>query len=907
MSNKARQFKSKRKPQSLPNWSYAQPIKISHLEDNLTHVLNLDESFTSMILDMFKKKFHKDHSIAVVTDDGKEINRVARDEAGLALAHTALNSAYAENLTNNSQRSFSRSWFFHSVKEAWRSNVRDLKSEGKSFFAKMRDSFAQKTPVRASSILVHHNSSVISLQNTVKKVSSWAKTAKSKILCNKFATNRLKVAGTAAFATVIMACSNGGKQAPVQVMDAQSNNIEMVTDTIVTPAYVVPTDSTRVQSGDLNSTIRFLNNSIKDKEVSGYEFATQRLTDDVMENHFPGKTRDEVLNAYRYIRSFYPNPDKAEKMGVSSDLVKAARTAQALDQFLSGCDDKLPENCGAMFVEQVKGEYNIRATGVQNPCDDAKVLYTGRRHAAKKAAKVKHNASTTVQQTEVEEAVAPVVEQVAAVEDSVVVENPQTDFEATASSLQNDTVYTQNVTTNPSTLYQFRSNEDLDAKDTKDATQEDVLGLNTGSTKVDIENQQTDFVDVDAMSSSSGISEFKGNSAADTHIVRDNVPADEVENLAPSSISVDIENPAGIAAQTDFVDVAASYVYTSKAPEVAKDSTSAASAMQTDFVDVDAYSYTTTTDSLSSASAATSSFDATSIADNAVSNDSVIVKILADSDTISRGTPGAGYVAERGGFENRGLSKEDIDYARKKLGDDTYEQIVAEAPKEWFAKGGIAEGLTPDQFAYITAVLAVTEPHGVAVTAIMKSINCGDTITSESVVKAAVDGVHKNKTRDGWTYSKRIYVDRVNNNGCGKKLTLKQWRTRKQKPTTASGPKFPRYFEQRGVLPRQTAFEEAPSSLTIDYQYVQNVQVQTPDITEFRSNEDLNPRKTDVATAEQVLGLETGNTKVMVEDATPTVQQPKHKKAANRRKQAKKEAERAEREKMALLQHYAQR
>ncbi len=828
------------------------PSDLSHIETQLSKIANLDSSFISSMLEKLKDKFNQ--SCVVMNDDGHTVDYVAQNEAAQATACTALNNAYAENLAGTKNHQLTRSWFFHSVKKSWRKVVGDLKSEGKSFFSNVND-FAQKVPVRGASIITKYRASVVNVEKSIRSIFHRAPTARVKILSNK-CTRRLQVAATVSFAALLMACSNGNKQSPVEqpsardtfklpngvfsssdVVDGSTNSANVSKQT-----YVVPVDSTRVHPKDLESTINFLNNTFKNKQingkdVSGYEYATYCLTNEIMEKHFPNRTRDEVLNEYRYVRSFYPNATEAERLNVSAERVKAAYVAQALDEFF--CDEtQLPNNCSDLFISLDKGYKQKYAIGIQNPCGDAKVLYTGRQHAAKKVAKVKHQASTTVRQAKVEEAAVPVVEQVATVEDSIVAEKPQTSFEEASSSLHVDTAYVQTVTSDPIVVQEFKSNERLASpKITGVATAEQVLDLKAQNTKVMVENPQTDFVDVDTISSTASA----GKGLIQSSNVIDNQQTDFVDaNKFDTADDIDTFVPV----DEDTLDTNKIQYSYSASTKVKTDSINAANSSQA-------------SDSV--------------VADQSVYTDSVTVKILADSDTISVGTPGAGYVAERGGVENRGLSKKDIDYARKKLGDDTYEKIVAEAPKVWFAKGGIAEGLTPDQFAYIAAVLAVTEPHGVAVTAIMKSINCGDTITSESVVKAAVDGVHKNKTRDGWTYSKRIYVDRVHNNGCDEKLTLKQWRTRKQRPTSASGPKFDRYFEQRGVIPRQTAFVEVPSSLTINYQYVQNVQVQDPDITAFRSNEDLMQRDTGVATAKQVLDLKAKNTKVMVENAAPTV------------------------------------
>lgn len=849
MSNKARKFKSKnksnfRKVRRLDRRrhlaSRVRSLKPEVLERNLSNVLELsNESFVSTL----------DDNVAIVNDFGIEVNKDARKEAEHVLAQTAINETMEEVLVNEEEKHYTPSRFLSFAKSVWRRNLDELKEEGKSFFSKLNKRFAGKSPVRGTSVLENHRSSILSLKRLTQQIQESTTSSKVKILNNKY-VRRLSIAATVSAMALVVACT--GKQQPQNSMPIQNdsalsvNNLNASSQQAAADTIQFNDARQQVQADSVVFTPFNANNPLHQfcektfANIGGWEGVNKALTNQMMEEHFAGKTRDEVLNALRFVLS---KPSYEVAHG------EEYRIASELASYLNNCDEnaKMPENVSKIFIEQFKGDRNIQVTGA-NPCDQT--ISTKRLKSVRRASSVKVKENVKV--ADADTVVVKTVEQP---------QNQQMTFEDAASTLETDTVYQNKVVQDSVQITKFKANEDLKVQDSDNAFEQDVLGLSAKKTDVNIEkdslSQQTSFIEEDQLSGS-GISEFKGNGLSDVVTTRENVSTNEVADLQSSSSNVQIEYSVTNAEQQAFEE-ADSFVEVTDTAQFT--STSTLGSGQAVF-----YSPSSRTDTLSVNLDKPSSDSI--VTDNSVVSDSVTVKILADSDTISVGTPGAGHVAERGGYQNSGVTKEQDDYSRKKLG-DFYDLFIENTPKEAYAKGGIYEGLSPEQAAYAVAVIAVTDPHGEAMHAILKSTNCEEELTLEekAAAKSAVDGVHKNKTRDGWTYSKRIYVDRVNNNGCGKRLTLKQWRTRRQKPTTASGPKFDRYFEQRGVIPRQTAFEEAPSTLSVQYQHTQNVVIDNPTVTQFKSNEDLAAKQVSDATVQDVLNTQADKTDVLIEKA----------------------------------------
>lgn len=121
-----------------------------------------------------------------------------------------------------------------------------------------------------------------------------------------------------------------------------------------------------------------------------------------------------------------------------------------------------------------------------------------------------------------------------------------------------------------------------------------------------------------------------------------------------------------------------------------------------------------TTDSVS-ATRATFNFgretgSSTVVSDNTAASDSV--QIVADSEDLPRGTPAAGNVPERGGYENSGLISKTQDrnlqnWYVTKYGDNAFEDVMEKMTDDMLAKGGAFEGLSQKQALRVAEAIMV--------------------------------------------------------------------------------------------------------------------------------------------------------------------------------------------------------
>ncbi len=87
------------------------------------------------------------------------------------------------------------------------------------------------------------------------------------------------------------------------------------------------------------------------------------------------------------------------------------------------------------------------------------------------------------------------------------------------------------------------------------------------------------------------------------------------------------------------------------------------------------------------------------VADNSADDNGQVVE---DSDDLPKGTPAAGYVDERGGYENTGLlGKRQYDNLHNwyvdKYGDNAFDDVKEKITDDMLAKGGAFEGLSAEQ------------------------------------------------------------------------------------------------------------------------------------------------------------------------------------------------------------------
>lgn len=666
------------------------------------------------------------------------------------------------------------------------------------------------------------------LENRVEK----SKSSKLKATWRKYKT--LVVAGFMAISSVtfMSSCSNSNKQntPPTQELRSDTlNNVRITepvvekTDTIVEAAPIVmPTeysDSLGISHAAWLSTQEFTDNTftmqIDDSTtIRGYEVAYQRLA--TVKDSLDGRTIEQGLNAYRYLRSMYPNPENLASKKIDEVTIEAAKKAKELDCFLKGEIAGIPTNLDKMFIDQVPGNIVGKyATGIENPCDDGKVQY-----------KTLHS---KVKEEVAQEVTEEVTEEVA--------ETPEVKLADEAFVLgviqDTDTVKVQKTIT----ATEHNGNQGLtDGKLIKDNISPEEANVEVkGADKHNVLVKKNDAAENDSNSAQITATVLNGNQnltngkvVGNDDLTNVNVNTDNSRVLTESSDTVTVKKKkaanlrkemakkAERAAQATntaatVVVAEAEAVVAGKAEEVKADVTAATVVAEAEAVVVNNVGEAKVDTAANAVIAEAEAVVVGNVKEAKADTDVVAAEvshkadgnggmeeIIFGTENAPLGTPSAFDTPERGGFEGSGVTEKEIKVAKEKLGDELYDLIVNGSPDEWFNNGNIAEGLSRREWACIFAVMSETGPHQATTQEIIDAINCERKIKTKlfDAVKSDVDGVHKNRTRDGWTYDKQIYVRGVRNNGCGKKLTLDKVRVANRKKTTASGPKFPRLFRK---------------------------------------------------------------------------------------------------------------
>ena len=495
-------------------------------------------------------------------------------------------------------------------------------------------------------------------------------------------------------------------------------------------------DSLGISERAWQSTISFANNSFTQQlddstTVSGYEYAYMRLTDDVMKNFKDGTTREQVLDAYRYLRSMYPNPEKLGDKGIDSTVLEAAKKAQEMDQYFNGCSEKFPENAAIIMVDQVVGNLNKRATGIDEPCDKDNVRYVSTRSASRHTSH-----ATKVVQEVVEEA--DTTSQIVVPTDTAnVVIND--DFDSTQTNVVDRPVYFTQTT---------EAELDIEKRKGNDVSNGNFEGKATAKEALATEGESYNIV-------YSYQSEGEENDDDDFDIVARSVEQRTFD--ASVSDQEDVAVVQGTNSDGEVMDVV---------------------------LNVDEEDYSNVTDTLATSSEISVSKKAPSSSD-----DDVDKKVVIGIEEVEIGTPSAGYVAERGGYNNSGLSEKQIERTKKTLG-DTYDNIIENSPDEWFNRGGLAEGWTREELAYAVADWVHWQPSNPSLKAIVNYVNCDKEIANVDQVRQDLDRVCDNMTISGIDGNRKIKLR-------GATITCKDVRVTKNRggaPFPGHGNKLPRLF-----------------------------------------------------------------------------------------------------------------
>lgn len=154
-------------------------------------------------------------------------------------------------------------------------------------------------------------------------------------------------------------------------------------------------------------------------------------------------------------------------------------------------------------------------------------------------------------------------------------------------------------------------------------------------------------------------------------------------------------------------------------------------------------------------------------------------EIIEGSENVEEGTPAAGNVEERGGYNNSGITEKQYNrmqtFFKNRFGENAYDDYAEKITDEMRAKGGIFEGLSVEQSMFsIQQIIAWSNDK---VGEFSKEINtivdylkgCSNSISLEDApdVKEVVDRVNENGTIDGVTGTKNVMVRYFTAGGCG--------------------------------------------------------------------------------------------------------------------------------------------
>ena len=752
-------------------------IEFSRSEDDYIRQIFSDNTNNSLIINTKLIDTNGDEASVQAADNGALLlARTATEEIKRKLITGQLNSIEDAQNALNSQ--FASKYFdlrSAALKDVSGAYIEDASDAKKTVHILAKD---------ISEKFENDKQAIKELDKELEKRTEKSKSTGLKAKWRKFKT--LIVAGfmTISGASFMSSCSNDSKQdrkptqqevvnTPLNMKKTkvQPKTISLKQDTVKEVAVVMPTeysDSLGVSRTSWLSTQKFDDNSFTRQvddstTIRGSEFAYQRLA--IAKDSLGGRTIEQGLNAHRYLRSMYPNPENLDGKGIDPATLEAAKIAKELDCFLKGETNVIPEGLDKIFVEQVPGNLNIYATGINNPCDDGKVQYKTLQSKVQKditweeavdSAKVK---GPTIINGETEVDVKA--------DTTKVLDNVRTDKYNGNEKYGNGKLIKENVsvnevnrkvTSNPEVLVEQTTKAEKTDTITDAVAQAVVL---EASSKVSA--QQNDTVSVKKKAANLRKEQAKKEARAQKTALSDSITAPAAPIIVEGETEVVTDNAQATA------------------PIIVEGETEVVTPADTVQVKKEQAEVKLTTTEVSNEAQGTGGTE----------------EIILGTENVPLGTPSAFDTPERGGFEGSGITKKADEHNRKILGDELYDLIVNGSPDKWFNNGDIAEGLSRRQWASVVAVMVATGPHQATTQEILDAINCQREIRAElfDKVKADVDGIRENRTRDGWTYDKPVYVRKIKNNGCEKKVTLDKIRTENRKKTTASGPKFPRFFK----------------------------------------------------------------------------------------------------------------
>ena len=823
------------------------------LERNLNDASSFasNEIFEEVEEFVFKdEEFNEARENTIIVDEaGKEVNDDVKAEAHRQIVHQGTEDALYDVIENQDIEYTKESFIQRAKKnildrfDFLRSNAEkdNEKTQEKSLLGR----FKKKVKVYAGDVLSMFEDAKKATKAYEQKIADKAPTVKAKVLWNKVKQHKYKIA--AGFASVILltACvTDTNKKATEKKVDQTEKTVKASKPA---PAPVkqqdVKQDSIFVQT-EYSDSIGISKAAFdRTKSFFGdkYEFAKKRLM-----TNFPDQNPDIVLNQIAYNLTSYEEAtickwENALNNNVKDDAAQEKVTAYraALDfyNYLVGCNDTKPENLNDLFIAQQMGDKQVSVNVTNRDCGELEIKFQNIQ--SKKKAK---------------EFVAEEKEEVAPADTTVT----QQDFtqgggsvEFKEQNVQNDSIVGANFTYN-------KSNEAFkDSKELRDADANEVLGRRAKDKTIMVEVASTDapangsatynkgndlgngkviksatneeaaaqkVADKDIMletASANGSSATynKGNDLGNGKVIK-GATNDEAaaQKVADKDIMLEQAAPAKQAVasnQTGFKDLTGEKTDSVAAPVATqtgfKDLTASAdnaapAAQQTGFKDLTGGEKT---DSVAAPVAAQTGFKdltgekkvekAAEQKAAVASVDSTSYEVIVGTDGVEEGTPALGSVEPRGGYNHTGTLK-GPEYSKKFIGSaEKYENAIqnGENHKEWFARNGFAEGLTPHALVEITALYTEVFPYSEVTAALRKTVICGDTLSVEmsAKVKDAIDKFNLNHTIDGVQYNNPTQNVGIEDNGCGEKVTAHIEQRNVSKVTNPSTPKPLRMFQ----------------------------------------------------------------------------------------------------------------
>ena len=206
-------------------------------------------------------------------------------------------------------------------------------------------------------------------------------------------------------------------------------------------------------------------------------------------------------------------------------------------------------------------------------------------------------------------------------------------------------------------------------------------------------------------------------------------------------------------------------------------------------------------------------------------------EIIEGTENVEQGTPAAGNIEARGGYENSGITPKQYNnmqtFFKNSYGENAYEEFASRITDDMRAKGGIFEGLSVEQsmFSIQKMIAWSNDQTGAFADEITNMVNylkeCDDAIltTDAQAIKNIIDSVNENGTIDGVTGTSSTMVRYFQTGPCGEAGTY-GLETGASGVTKPSGDGFSRFFKRTWTDTPAPIFEEDTPTQDIEYQNI---------------------------------------------------------------------------------------